>query len=37
VWFGGWFGIYKYLDMHMAIASALVMWQDKIRPYLESA
>ena len=37
VWFGGRLGTYKYLDMHMAIASALVMWQDKIRPYLESA
>jgi UDP-galactopyranose mutase len=33
--FGGRLGTYKYLDMHMAIASALAMFDNKIRPYFE--
>lgn len=35
VWFGGRLGTYKYIDMHMAIASALTMWDTRIFPYLE--
>jgi UDP-galactopyranose mutase len=35
VLFGGRLGTYKYLDMHMAIASALAMFDNKIRPYFE--
>ena len=30
VHFGGRLGTYQYLDMHMAIASALSMWQTKL-------
>ena len=30
---GGRLGTYKYLDMHMAIASALSMFDNKIRPH----
>ena len=26
-------GTYKYLDMHMAIGSALSMYDNKLRPY----
>jgi UDP-galactopyranose mutase len=31
-WFGGRLGSYKYLDMHMAIASALTLWRNTIHP-----
>jgi UDP-galactopyranose mutase len=31
--FGGRLGTYKYLDMHMAIGSALSMFDNKISPY----
>ena len=30
--FGGRLGTYKYLDMHMAIGSALTMFDNRIRP-----
>jgi UDP-galactopyranose mutase len=33
VWFGGRLGTYRYLDMHMAIASALTMYDNRLRPY----
>lgn len=33
VLFGGRLGTYKYLDMHMAIASALSMYDNKIKPH----
>ncbi|QNE90327.1 UDP-galactopyranose mutase [Corynebacterium incognita] len=33
VLFGGRLGTYQYLDMHMAIASALTMWDNKLAPY----
>jgi UDP-galactopyranose mutase len=33
VWFGGRLGSYQYLDMHMAIASALTMFENDIRPH----
>jgi UDP-galactopyranose mutase len=32
--FGGRLGTYKYLDMHMAIASALTMYENEIMPAL---
>jgi UDP-galactopyranose mutase len=32
VWFGGRLGSYKYLDMHMAIASALTAFDNEIEP-----
>lgn len=32
VFFGGRLGTYQYLDMHMAIASALTMWENTLRP-----
>jgi len=32
VFFGGRLGTYKYLDMHMAIASALNMFENRLRP-----
>jgi UDP-galactopyranose mutase len=32
VLFGGRLGTYKYLDMHMAIASALTMYSNRIKP-----
>ncbi len=35
VLFGGRLGTYQYLDMHMAIASALSMFDNQIRPRLE--
>ena len=35
VLFGGRLGTYKYLDMHMAIGSALTMFDNKIRPHFE--
>ncbi len=33
VLFGGRLGTYKYLDMHMAIGSALSMFDNKVAPY----
>ena len=33
--FGGRLGTYQYLDMHMAIASALHTWDDVLLPHLE--
>lgn len=33
VLFGGRLGTYKYLDMHMAIGSALSMFDNKIKPH----
>jgi UDP-galactopyranose mutase len=33
VLFGGRLGTYKYLDMHMAIGSALTMFDNKLRPH----
>lgn len=32
VYFGGRLGTYQYLDMHMAIASALAMWSTRFAP-----
>jgi UDP-galactopyranose mutase len=37
VWFGGRLGSYKYLDMHMAIGSALTLFDKKIYPFFKSA
>ena len=34
VLFGGRLGTYKYLDMHMAIGSALTMFENRLRPHL---
>ncbi|GAY09195.1 UDP-galactopyranose mutase [Pseudonocardia sp. N23] len=34
VLFGGRLGTYKYLDMHMAIGSALTMFDNRLRPFL---
>jgi UDP-galactopyranose mutase len=36
VLFGGRLGTYKYLDMHMAIGSALRMYQNRLRPFFTS-
>ncbi len=36
VLFGGRLGTYKYLDMHMAIGSALTMFDNKIKPHFTS-
>jgi UDP-galactopyranose mutase len=36
VLFGGRLGTYKYLDMHMAIGSALSMYDNKLRPHFAS-
>jgi UDP-galactopyranose mutase len=36
VLFGGRLGTYKYLDMHMAIGSALSMFDNRIAPYFTS-
>ena len=36
VLFGGRLGTYQYLDMHMAIASALSMFDNTLRPHLET-
>ena len=33
--FGGRLGTYKYLDMHMAIGSALTMFDNRIRPFFD--
>ncbi|MDN5604911.1 MAG: UDP-galactopyranose mutase [Kocuria sp.] len=35
VLFGGRLGTYKYLDMHMAIGSALSMFDNKIKPHFQ--
>lgn len=35
--FGGRLGTYKYLDMHMAIGSALTMFDNKVAPYFTHA
>ena len=35
VWFGGRLGTYQYLDMHMAIASALTMFDNEITPFFK--
>ena len=35
VLFGGRLGTYKYLDMHMAIGSALSMFENRLQPFLE--
>jgi UDP-galactopyranose mutase len=37
VHFGGRLGSYQYLDMHMAIASALTAYDNAIRPALQRA
>ncbi len=37
VLFGGRLGTYKYLDMHMAIGSALTMFDNRLRPYFTEA
>lgn len=34
VFFGGRLGSYQYLDMHMAIASALTTWENDVCPFL---
>lgn len=36
VFFGGRLGTYQYLDMHMAMASALQMFRNELSPYLRS-
>lgn len=36
VFFGGRLGTYQYLDMHMAIGSALSVWDNKVLPTLQS-
>ena len=36
VFFGGRLGTYKYLDMHMAIGSALTMFDNRIRPFFDA-
>jgi UDP-galactopyranose mutase len=36
VLFGGRLGSYQYLDMHMAIASALTAFDNQVRPWFES-
>ncbi|WP_446223830.1 UDP-galactopyranose mutase [Nocardia sp. IBHARD005] len=36
VLFGGRLGTYQYLDMHMAIGAALSMFENVLRPHLES-
>lgn len=36
VFFGGRLGSYKYLDMHMAIASALTVWENDVSVLLKS-
>jgi UDP-galactopyranose mutase len=37
VFFGGRLGTYQYLDMHMAIGSALSMYETKLRPLFTKA
>jgi len=36
VLFGGRLGTYKYLDMHMAIGSALTMYDNTLKPHFEA-
>jgi UDP-galactopyranose mutase len=36
VWFGGRLGTYQYLDMHMAIASALTLFDNEIAPHIKT-
>jgi UDP-galactopyranose mutase len=36
VWFGGRLGTYQYLDMHMAIASALTLFDNEIATFFSS-
>lgn len=36
VWFGGRLGTYQYLDMHMAIASALTLFDNEIGTFFSS-
>ncbi len=36
VLFGGRLGTYKYLDMHMAIGSALTMYDNKLQPHFSA-
>ncbi|MGI8900013.1 MAG: UDP-galactopyranose mutase [Nocardioides sp.] len=36
VLFGGRLGTYKYLDMHMAVGSALSMFENKLKPHFEA-
>lgn len=36
VFFGGRLGTYKYLDMHMAIGSALSMFENRLKPHFET-
>jgi UDP-galactopyranose mutase len=36
VWFGGRLGTYQYLDMHMAIASALTLIENQLLPAFKS-
>lgn len=36
IWFGGRLGSYKYLDMHMAIGSALTLFENQILPTFKS-
>jgi UDP-galactopyranose mutase len=36
VLFGGRLGTYKYLDMHMAIGSALSMYENRLRPHFQT-
>ncbi|MFB9378775.1 UDP-galactopyranose mutase [Kineococcus gynurae] len=36
VWFGGRLGTYQYLDMHMAVAAALSLMDNKLSPYLQT-
>jgi UDP-galactopyranose mutase len=35
VFFGGRLGSYQYLDMHMAIASALSLFENELQPLLQ--
>ncbi len=34
MFFGGRLGTYQYLDMHMAIGSALSMWSNRLEEHL---
>lgn len=36
IWFGGRLGSYKYLDMHMAIGSALKLFENNILPFFKA-
>lgn len=36
VWFGGRLGSYKYLDMHMAIGSALTLFENEIQTHFRN-